>query len=123
MHSEIKFLSLLILSTLAVALGGGSTPAGAQDMPECIADWTSRGHFVEVDGHQIFVHASGAEGAEGVLVVHGYPGSSWDFAEVVGPVAEKSRIVVPDMLGFGQSDKPLDGTYKQYYSLMKQADI
>jgi pimeloyl-ACP methyl ester carboxylesterase len=27
------------------------------------------------------------------------------------------------MLGFGQSDKPLDGTYKQNYSLMKQADI
>jgi pimeloyl-ACP methyl ester carboxylesterase len=58
-----------------------------------------------------------------VLVVHGFPGSSWDFLNVVRPVAKKTKIVVADMIGFGQSDKPLKGTYKDNFSLMRQADL
>jgi len=59
----------------------------------------------------------------GVLVVHGYPGSSWDFSNVVAKVEKKTKIVVADMIGFGQSDKPLKGTFKDNFSLMKQADL
>lgn len=56
-------------------------------------------------------------------MVHGYPGSSWDFASVVGPVSKEARIVVPDMIGFGHSDTPLTGTFKDNFSLLKQADL
>ncbi len=94
-----------------------------EEMPQCIKDWAAQGRFMEFNGHKIFVHASGPKGNEGVLVVHGYPGSSWDFAGVVGPVSEKTRIVVPDMIGFGQSDTPLTGTFKDNFSLLKQADL
>jgi pimeloyl-ACP methyl ester carboxylesterase len=92
-------------------------------MPKCINDWVAQGHYIDFEGREIFVHSSGPVGKEGVLVVHGYPGSSWDFKNVVGPVAEETRIAVPDMIGFGHSDKPLDGTYKENYSLMLQADM
>jgi pimeloyl-ACP methyl ester carboxylesterase len=92
-------------------------------MPQCIKDWVAQGYYMEFNGHKIFVHASDPKGKEGVLVVHGYPGSSWDFAGVVGPVSEKTRIVVPDMLGFGHSDTPLKGTFKDNFSLLKQADL
>jgi len=112
-----------ILSLLFLAFLGGPSSAIAQEVPQCIKDWSSQGKYIEFNGHQIFVHASGPKSKEGVLVVHGYPGSSWDFAGVVGPVSKHARIVVPDMLGFGQSDSPLTGTFKDNFSLLKQADL
>ena len=93
--------------------------------PEPLQKWVKEGSFQEIDGRDIFVYAAGKAPVEGdgVLIVHGYPGSSWDWSTVVPEVAKKTKVVVPDMLGFGQSDKPLDGTYKDHYSLMKQADL
>jgi pimeloyl-ACP methyl ester carboxylesterase len=101
----------------------GPTIAVAEEMPQCIQDWVAQGRYMKFKEHKIFVHSSGPVGKEGVLVVHGYPGSSWDFAGVVGPVSEKTRIVVPDMVGFGHSDTPLKGTFKDNFSLLKQADL
>ena len=115
--------SMLALLTLSLVFLGALSSAGAAEMPKCIKDWVAQGYYTEFNGHKIFVHASGPKGKEGVLVVHGYPGSSWDFAGVVGPVSEKTRIVVPDMVGFGHSDTPLTGTFKDNFSLLKQADL
>jgi pimeloyl-ACP methyl ester carboxylesterase len=123
MNLPSKLVSVLTMSTLAVALLVGLSSAGAEETPKCIKDWVAQGRYMEFNGHKIFVHASGPKGKEGVLVVHGYPGSSWDFAGVVGPVSEETRIVVPDMVGFGHSDTPLKGTFKDNFSLMKQADL
>jgi len=123
MKFSLKPVNVLTLLTLFLGILGGLSSATAEEVPQCIKDWTSQGHYIEVDGHQIFVHSSGPKSNEGVLVVHGYPGSSWDFSNVVGPVSKHARIVVPDMLGFGHSDSPLTGTFKDNFSLMKQADL
>lgn len=106
-----------------MALALITTSAAADEMPTCISDWVAEGSYTEFNGHKVFVHASGEVSNEGVLIVHGYPGSSWDFSGVVGPVAEETRVVVPDMIGFGHSDTPLTGTFKDNFSLMKQADL
>jgi pimeloyl-ACP methyl ester carboxylesterase len=58
-----------------------------------------------------------------VLIVHGFPGSSWDWQGVAAVADKKARVVVPDMLGFGHSAKPKEGTFKDNYSLMRQADL
>jgi len=93
--------------------------------PEGLQKWVKEGSCQEINGRDIFVYAAGKAAVEGdgVLIVHGYPGSTWDWSAVVPDVANKTKVVVIDMLGFGQSDKPLDGTYKEHYSLMKQADL
>ena len=93
------------------------------DLPETVKEWVAKGRNFVFQGHNVFVHSSGQAGKEGVLIVHGYPGSSWDWNEVVPPVAEQTRVVVPDMIGYGQSDKPLEGTYKESFSLILQADM
>jgi pimeloyl-ACP methyl ester carboxylesterase len=87
--------------------------------------WVADGHYVTFIEHKIFVHTSGPKSSDGrgVLIVHGFPGSSWDWKGVVAVADKKARVVVPDMLGFGHSDKPLTGTYKDNYSLMTQADM
>jgi len=108
---------------LAVGIMNAPAAMAQEQMPKCISNWVAQGAYTEFNGHKIFVHASGPISNEGVLIVHGYPGSSWDFSGVVGPVAEKTRVVVPDMVGFGHSDTPLTGTFKDNFSLLKQADL
>ena len=86
--------------------------------------WIDEGRYENIDGHNIFVHASGTPKSpgHGVLITHGFPGSSIDWKNVVPRVALHTRVVVSDFLGFGQSDKPTDGTFETYYSLFQRAD-
>ena len=98
--------------------------AQTQSIPEDLQIWRDEGRFEEIDGHNIFVHASGTfkSPGHGVLMTHGYPASSIDWKNVVPRVALHTRVVISDFLGFGQSDKPTDGTFETHYSMFKQAD-
>ncbi|MGI9516315.1 MAG: alpha/beta fold hydrolase, partial [Pirellulaceae bacterium] len=101
-----------------------STATPTKTRPEDLQIWRDEGYFLNIDGHDIFVHASGTpqEEGHGVLITHGYPASSIDWKNVVPRVALHTRVVISDFLGFGQSDKPTDGTFETHYSLFKQAD-
>ena len=103
----------------------GNVVEAQSKYPESLQKWVDGGKYMKVRGLDVFVHSSGTAPVkgEGVLVVHGYPGSSWDFSNVVAKVEKKTKIVVPDMIGFGQSETPLTGTFKDNFSLMKQADL
>jgi triacylglycerol lipase len=60
-----------------------------------------------------------------VILLHGLGGDSSNWASTIGPLSQKYRVIVPDQIGFGKSDKPmlnyrvatlvdfLDGLYKQ----------
>ena len=60
-----------------------------------------------------------------VILLHGLGGSTANWAPTIAPLARKYRVLVPDQIGFGKSDKPmlnyrvstlvdfLDGFYKQ----------
>jgi len=100
-----------------------------------LQEWLDGGHYIEHDGNQIFVHTSGAvpnpadhppgadPNVDGVLIIHGFPGSSWDWSGVVPIVAQHTRVVVFDLYGHGQSAKPMEGGFEENYSLFKQADL
>jgi len=60
---------------------------------------------------------------DAVFIVHGYPGSSWDFQGVVERIGSDTRTVVMDQRGHGLSEKPLDGDYQANFTLMRQADL
>jgi pimeloyl-ACP methyl ester carboxylesterase len=66
-------------------------------------------------GHRIFtveVPAGGRELRPPLLVLHGFPSSSFDFHQVVDRLAADRRVLLFDMLGYGLSDKPdLDYTF------------
>ena len=120
-----RFLWLAALAAFAVAPVASAKDANEGPYPESLQKWVDGGKYVKFEGLKIFVHASGKAPVKGhgVLVVHGFPGSSWDFSDVVSTVEKKTKIVVADMIGFGQSDKPLKGTFKEKFSLMRQADM
>src|SRR5438874_7328853 len=54
-----------------------------------------------------------------VTLLHGFPTCAWDWAEVADGLSPDHRLLLPDLLGFGDSDKPPGHTY----SLVEQADL
>jgi pimeloyl-ACP methyl ester carboxylesterase len=74
-----------------------------------------------VDGDDVAVWdvpASEGERHEPLLIVHGFPTSSYDWAPLVPRLARHRRVVCFDMLGFGLSAKP-----DRPYTLALQADV
>lgn len=86
-----------------------------------IEDWWAAGGHVtlELGGRErsIFVRRMG-EGPV-MTLLHGYPSSSHDWAKVAPALAGRHRLLMPDFLGFGASDKPADHDY----ALHEQADL
>jgi len=54
-----------------------------------------------------------------ITFLHGFPTSSWDFAQVIEQLQDSYRVLAFDFLGFGNSDKPADADY----SIHAQADL
>lgn len=54
---------------------------------------------------------------EPLVVVHGFPTSSFDWAHLVDAMAERRRVVLVDLPGYGMSDKP-----DTSYSIASSAD-
>ncbi len=65
---------------------------------------------------KVFLRADGA--GPDVTLLHGFPSSSHDWSKVA-PLLGGHRLVIPDFLGFGASEKPAD----HRYSLLEQADL
>jgi pimeloyl-ACP methyl ester carboxylesterase len=83
--------------------------------------WRSRGRDHELLGQRVFVvevPATGPVAAPPLLVLHGFPTSSFDFHRVVDALAADRRVVLFDMLGYGLSAKP-----DRPYRLVDQADL
>jgi pimeloyl-ACP methyl ester carboxylesterase len=78
--------------------------------------WRDAGAYVDVGGRQIFVVRRDGIGTP-IVIVHGYPGSSYDFAGVMD--ALERPVLAMDLLGYGFSEKPVDASY----SLFEQADL
>ncbi len=83
--------------------------------------WQARGEVRSLCGWGIFtvdIPAAGAETEAPLLVLHGFPTSSFDFHRVVDRLAAHRRVLAFDMLGYGLSDKP-----DREYAMAVQADV
>jgi pimeloyl-ACP methyl ester carboxylesterase len=70
-----------------------------------------------MDSGRIFVRSAPGDGPT-LLLLHGYPSSSYDYRTAVPHLAGRAWLTL-DFLGFGLSDKPRP----HRYSLIEQADI
>ena len=68
-------------------------------------------HKVEADGLQVFYRAAGDANAPLVLLLHGFPTSSFMFRELIPRLANDYRVIAPDLPGFGFTDVPPDRKY------------
>ena len=85
------------------------------------AEWEAIGTRRELCGHGVFTIDAPAIGPEAhapLLVLHGFPTSSFDYAAVLDGLRAGRRVLLFDMLGYGLSDKP-----DQAYTIALQADV
>jgi pimeloyl-ACP methyl ester carboxylesterase len=59
-----------------------------------------------VGGRQLFYREAGPAGAPAVVLLHGFPASSFMFRELIPALADRYHVIAPDHLGFGLSDAP-----------------
>jgi haloalkane dehalogenase len=80
----------------------------------------------DLDGGTLRVHHldEGPRGAAPILLMHGEPSWSYLYRTMIPPlVAAGHRVVAPDLVGFGRSDKPTetsDYTYARHVAWMRQ---
>jgi pimeloyl-ACP methyl ester carboxylesterase len=77
-----------------------------------VSAWRAAGQAFVWRGHQVFFRVAGA-GAP-LLLLHGFPTSSWDWRHVWDALAGRYRVIALDYVGFGFSDKPADGPYSVF---------
>ena len=95
-----------------------------------LPDYPFEPHYVEIpsgDGATLRVHVvdEGPRDAAPVVLLHGEPTWSYLYRRMIPPlVAAGHRVVAPDLVGFGRSDKPVatdDHTYARHVRWMEEA--
>lgn len=63
-------------------------------------------HTTDVKGVQVFYRESGPSDAPKLLLLHGFPTAGHMFRDLIPQLADRFRVVAPDLTGFGQSAMP-----------------
>jgi pimeloyl-ACP methyl ester carboxylesterase len=90
-------------------------------MDQATREWAALGQRRQLAGESVFTMvapADGRETAEPLLVLHGYPTSSFDYRNVLDGLRRHRRVLCFDMLGYGLSAKP-----DRRYTIGLQADL
>lgn len=62
--------------------------------------------FATVNGRQIFYREAGDPAAQTIVLLHGFPTSSFMYRDLIPMLADTFHVIAPDYIGFGQSDAP-----------------
>jgi pimeloyl-ACP methyl ester carboxylesterase len=77
-------------------------------------------HRVEADGVNVFYREAGAADAPVVLLLHGFPTSSFQYRELIPRLADQYRVIAPDLPGFGFTEVPEKRKYKYSFDALAQ---
>jgi pimeloyl-ACP methyl ester carboxylesterase len=75
---------------------------------------------IDVDGINIFYRDAGPKDAPVILLLHGFPSASHMFRDLIPLLADRCRLVAPDLPGFGQSDMPDRGKFAYTFEHVAQ---
>lgn len=62
--------------------------------------------YADIDGQRLFYREAGAAGSPALVLLHGFPASSFMFRDLIPLLADRYHVIAPDHLGFGLSDAP-----------------
>lgn len=81
---------------------------------------TVRHHYATVDGHRLFYREAGSADAPAIVLLHGFPTSSYMFRDLIVRLGEDYHVIAPDHLGFGYSDMPLVAEFDYTFDNLAQ---
>jgi pimeloyl-ACP methyl ester carboxylesterase len=106
--------------TGAVGLAGAALAVKLLRRPADV-EWDDHAHelhhaerscFALVDGVRVHYQEAGAKDSPPVLLIHGFTASNFVWNDCLLPIAAAGfRVIAPDLVGFGFSDKPKEGEY------------
>jgi pimeloyl-ACP methyl ester carboxylesterase len=73
-----------------------------------------------VDGFRLAYGRYGHAGAPAVVLLHGWPGTRRDYRRIIPLLSDNADVIVPDLRGFGGSDKHAVDV-RHFYSASAQA--
>lgn len=68
-------------------------------------------HRIDADGVRVFYRAAGDPTAPVLLLLHGFPASSFMFRDLIPRLASHYRVIAPDLPGFGFTEVPAKRQY------------
>jgi len=75
---------------------------------------------IEADGVNVFYREAGPAAAPVVLLLHGFPTSSFQYRELIPRLADQYRVIAPDLPGFGFTEVPEERHYKYTFDALAQ---
>jgi pimeloyl-ACP methyl ester carboxylesterase len=104
MRGKMKFGIVLLLAVFAIPAFGQGQPAD-----KTITVFGQSIHYFDVGSGPV------------VVLLHGLGSRKDDWLPVLEPMAQKYRLLVPDQIGFGKSDKPLlDYSVQTYVDFLNE---
>ena len=131
-RKPIELLTCLIMSAAGISVSADEIRPGVLRTPdeqfENLHDYPFTPHYQEVDSEigKLRVHYvdEGPRDADPILLMHGEPSWSYLYRKMIPPlVAAGHRVIAPDLIGFGRSDKPAersDHSYPNHVDWMMQ---
>ena len=94
------------------------------DRFENLPDYDFEPHYTKVGGMRMHYVDEGPQDTDAVLLLHGEPSWSYLYRHMIPPLAAAGlRVVTPDLIGFGKSDKPVrksDYSYAGHVHWMRE---
>jgi len=102
------------------AVGSTATPTHVSTAP---LDDSFPTHYrtVQIDGLDLFYREAGRPNAPVVVLLHGFPASSFMFRDLITQLADRFRVLAPDYPGFGYSAAPSTKDYA--YTFDRLAEV
>jgi pimeloyl-ACP methyl ester carboxylesterase len=72
---------------------------------------TVRYRTQSVDDVEVFYREAGPADAPTILLLHGFPSASHMFRDLIPALADRYRVIAPDLPGFGQTKAPPRGAF------------
>lgn len=121
---KLTKIKTIILCSLCILLGlitYSKTDKSPSDnsISQALQHWRSTALTFKFNNYDIAYHDSADTSKELLILIHGYPSSSFDWHLVWTDLSKRYRVIAIDMLGFGFSDKPNNIDY----SIALQTDI
>jgi pimeloyl-ACP methyl ester carboxylesterase len=75
---------------------------------------------VNADGVTVFYREAGPRDAPVILLLHGFPTSSFQYRELIPRLADRYRVIAPDLPGFGFTEVPAERNYVYSFDALAQ---